>query len=106
MIHVPTKKEYAAITAAYGTGSENVDARDLAEHLFIPLHRAEQFGLNKGTVFKLDLGNRKQLPWAEEYFVPQGYVQAKGIIAGALEDMQKEKVLGYFKKHGYQFPLP
>jgi len=104
MLDERTNTEYAAITAAYGTGAEHVD--DLKGHLFIPHARAERLGLHKATVFKLDLENRKRLPWAEDYFVPQGYVQSQGIVAGSLSNEQKAIVLECLKERGLAFPLP
>lgn len=104
MLHEPTNTEYAAITATYGTGAEHVD--DVSGHLLVPTARAELLGLHKATVFKLDVGNRLRLPWAEEYFVPQGYVQSQGIIAGSLSKDQQATVLDCLKKRGLAFPLP
>jgi hypothetical protein len=107
MVDERTDTKFAAITASYGTGLENVDIAELRQgHLLIPGAQAPRLGLHKATVFKLDLGNRKRLPWAEEYFVPQKYVVSQNIIAGSLSEQERAFVLRYFEKNGLSFPLP
>jgi hypothetical protein len=107
MVDERTKAEFAAITASYGTGLENVDIEELRQgHLLIPTGQIQRLGLHKATVFKLDLGNRKRLAWAEEYFVPKEYVVSKKIVAGSLSEQERAIVLSCFKKHGLTFPLP
>lgn len=101
-----TNKEFAAITAAYGTGAEHCTPDEWKKHLWIPSMEVEALGLHKPTVFKLDLGNRKRLPWASEYFVSQGYVKGQQIIAGSLTDGQKAKAIKYFEDNNLEFPLP
>jgi hypothetical protein len=98
--------EWAAVTVAYGTGAENVKPEDRTNHLLITDAEYRALGLHKSTVFKLDLGNRKRLPWAEDYFVTQGYVRSQGLIAGSLNEKQRASVLECFKHRGLTFPLP
>ena len=106
MLDMRTDTEYAAITAAYGTDATTVSAREIADHLYITGAEYEVLGLHKPTVFKLDLQNRKRLPWAENYFVPQGYVRNQGIVAGSLNDQQRARVTAFFQRNGLAFPLP
>lgn len=98
--------EYSDIIAAYGTGLENCEIGDTRDHLVIPAEEAAALGLHKGTVFKLDVGNRKRLPWAEEYFVPQAYVRSSNLIAGALNAAQQARMISCFERLGLRFPLP
>jgi hypothetical protein len=106
IVHEPTQTEYAAITAAYGTGFENLARTELTNNLLIRGHECQKIGLHKETVFKLDLENRKRLPWAEEYFVPQGYIKSQGIVAGSLDAQQRKFVLACFEARELTFPLP
>jgi hypothetical protein len=98
--------EWAAVTVAYGTGADNVPQDRRANHLLIGATECRALGLHKPTVFKLDPGNRQRLPWAEEYFVTQGYMRSQNLIAGSLTNAQKEIVLTALKARGLQFPLP
>jgi hypothetical protein len=106
MIDARNENEWAAITVAYGTGAENVKLEDIPHNMVIGPVEYAAAGLHKPTVFKLDLGNRKRLPWAEEYFVPKPYVVGRGIIAGRLTAYQKVAVLAHLKARDLQFPLP
>lgn len=107
MVDTRTNTEYVAVTAAYGTGAENVAVSEIGEgHLLLPNLAATKLGLHKSTVFKLNLENRKRLPWAEDYFVPKEYVVGQQIVAGSLTREQREIVLACFRKRGLTFPLP
>jgi hypothetical protein len=106
MVDTRTGTEFAAITAAYGTGEENVAATDVARHLLIGDGDFRAAGLHKPTVFKLDLSSRKRLPWCEEYFVTQGYVRSQNIITGTLTDRQIMRVKKCLAAMGLTFPLP
>jgi hypothetical protein len=106
MIDGRNETEWAAITVAYGTGAENVKPEDMAHNLIIGKAEYAELGLHKPTVFKLDLCNRKRLPWAEEYFVPKPYVVGRGLIAGHLPEYQKVITKAHFKARNLQFPLP
>lgn len=106
MIDARDENEWVALIVAYGTGAENVPAIRRANHLHIPLGECRAVGLHKPTIFKLDAGNRKRLPWAEDYFVPQGYVQSQKIISGSLTDAQKATAIAEIKAHGLTFPIP
>jgi hypothetical protein len=98
--------EWAAITVAYGTGAENVYFFARTNHLVISEIECGSLGLHKATVFKMDLQNRQRLPWAEEYFVTQGYVRAQKLIAGSLNPLQQMAVRNCLAARGLQFPLP
>ena len=106
MVDQRTGTEYATITSAYGTSAYHVSDSDIAEHLYISRPECAALGLHNETVFKLDLANRKRLPWSAKYFVTQGYVRAQKIVAGSLKERQRSKVLAYFLKHGLTLPLP
>jgi len=98
--------EWAAVTVAYGTGAENVSEAQRANHLMIGDGEFRGLGLHKPTLFKLDPQNRQRLPWAEEYFVTQGYVRSQNLVAGSLNAVQQATVLSGFKARGLAFPLP
>lgn len=107
-IYVPTGEIYADVTIAYGTGAENIPEkeRDLNGDLLIGSQSFLALGLNKETIFQLDLGNRKRLPWGTKYFVPNEYLRKQHIIAGKLSDEQGQAVLGCLAHRGLTFPLP
>src|SRR6266568_3965488 len=63
-----------AFRSAYGGDFEPHHVR---QNLLITSKDFRSLGLHKPTLFRLDLGNRKRLPWCEEYFVTQGYVVPK-----------------------------
>jgi len=107
-IYTPTRETYADVTLAYGTGAENIPEaeRDPKGDLLIGAQSILSLGLNKETIFQLDLGNRKRLPWGPKYFVPNEYLRKQHIIAGKLSDDQQRAVLGCFAHRGLAFPLP
>ncbi|HUI13877.1 MAG TPA: hypothetical protein VL048_10470 [Xanthobacteraceae bacterium] len=98
--------EWAAITAAYGTGADNIRKFDSTKHLLISNGEFRALGLHKPTIFQLDLGNRRPMPWAEEYFVTQGYVRNQRLICGSLNEDQQKRFQECFTKQGLDFPLP
>lgn len=98
--------EFYAVTAQYGTDREKVPQEEWTNNLVIDENEFRAIGLHKPTVFKFDLGNRKRLPWCEEYFVPQGYVRSQGIIAGSLNTGQRVKFHNCFDARGFTFPCP
>jgi hypothetical protein len=97
--------EWAAITAAYGTGADNISDLSQPRNLLIPRNEFRALGLHKPTVFQLDEGNQRRMPWAEEYFITQGYVKNQNLIAGSLNVSQQTKFHDCFKKLGRRFPL-
>lgn len=99
-------QKYADITVAYGTGAENVILPDSSRDLVIDALEFRSLGLHKPTVFQLDPGNRKRLPWCEEYFVPPDYVVGAQLILGKLSSHQQSRVLKCFATRGLTFPLP
>jgi hypothetical protein len=98
--------EWAAVTVAYGTDAAKVPQAARTNHLLIRDTEYRALGLHKSTVFKLDVQNRKRLPWAEEFFVSQGYVRGQGIISGHLTAHQEAVARGCFIARGLTFPLP
>jgi hypothetical protein len=105
-IYDPTGEIFADITVAYGTGAENIRLPDVQRDLLINPPEFVELGLHKPTVFQLDLGNRKRLPWAEKYFVPNEYVAKQNIVCGILTEAQKSRVLTCLSYRGLTFPLP
>jgi hypothetical protein len=97
--------EWAAVTAAYGTGADNVVNLNEPRNLLIPRSEYRALGLHKPTVFQLDVSNQRRMPWGEKYFVTQGYVKNQNIICGSLNAGQQTKFHDCFKKLGRTFPL-
>ena len=106
MIDARGDNEWAAITVCYGTDADKVPQVARTNNLLIREGEFRALGLHKPTVFKLDLRNRKRLPWAEEYFVSQGYLRDQRIIAGKLSEHQQKIVFGCLTARGLAFPLP
>lgn len=97
--------EWAAVTAAYGTGTDNIKKLDEPSNLLIPRRECRAIGLHKSTVFQLDEQNQRRMAWAEEYFVTQGYVKNQQLIAGSLNADQQKRFHKCFSKLGRTFPL-
>jgi hypothetical protein len=98
--------EFSAITAAYGTDADKVPQNERTNHLLIGNAEYRALRLHKPTVFKLDVRNRKRMPWSPDYFMPQGYVDNQTVIAGLLTDQQQTTVKDCLKARGLSFPLP
>jgi hypothetical protein len=75
-------------------------------NLLLTMKEARAINLHKSMVFRLDLGNRKRLPWCKDYFVNQGYVVNQPVIAGSLSQSQCEHVKSCFRKRNLEFPVP
>jgi hypothetical protein len=90
---------YGALVVSYATGQFDPEVHG---EIDLILNRAEALsvGLHKATRFSLDLRDRKQLPWCEEYFTPQPYVVGRGIHAGTLTEDHKQRMLACLKKRG------
>ena len=106
--YLPTGETYADVTIAYGTGAENIPEkeRDASRDLLIGAQSFLALGLNKETIFQLDLGNRKRLPWGPKYFVPNEYLRKQHIICGMLSTEQQQNVMACFAALKLTFPLP
>jgi len=103
-IHQPTATEYDDLIIQYGTGSfEDVD---LTANLCIGKAECKALGLHKPTLFKIDVGNRRRLPWCTEYFVPQEYVRDQNVVAGSLNPGQWLRLRSCFDQRGLTFPVP
>jgi hypothetical protein len=105
-IYQPTGQIYADITIAYGTGAENIAKPNWRSDLVIGPNEFRAAGLHKPTIFRLDLRNRKRLPWCEKYFVPNDYVREQNIICGSLSEAQRSAALSCFVAQNLTFPLP
>jgi hypothetical protein len=81
-----------------------VSEADLKSSLVIDDFRPA--GLHKPTAFRLDLSNRKRLPWCEEYFITQGYVRSQNIITGSLTEKQITQAKERLAALKLTFPLP
>jgi hypothetical protein len=98
--------EWAATVAAYGTDADKVPVADRINHLLIGDSEYRALGLHKPTVFKLDLRNRKRVPWDDEYYMPQPYAQNRTITAGMLTQEQQDTAIRCIRARGLTFPLP
>jgi hypothetical protein len=97
---------FADITVAYGTGAENIIRPDGSRDLIIDALEFQSLGLHKPTVFQIDPGNRKRLPWCKEYFVASDYVLGVSLVLGKLAGHQQTRLLKCFVNRGLTFPLP
>lgn len=95
--------QFGSLIVQYG-GSFSPE--HMKDNLFIGAHQAGALGLHKSTVFRLDLSNRKRLPWSERYFVAQEYVVNRGIVAGSLTRSQIDTVMDGLKARNLSFPPP
>jgi hypothetical protein len=95
--------QFASITAQYGGTYE---AHDLPNNLLIGANEFAELGLHKPTLFRMDLGNRRRLPFAPKYFLPQSYVKASNLIAGSLTETQITRAKECFAARGLTFPIP
>ncbi|MGY4170945.1 hypothetical protein [Bradyrhizobium sp. USDA 4529] len=105
-IYDPTGEVFADITVAYGTGAENIPQPNVLQDLLLNPPEYGALGLHKPTIFQLGTDNRRRLPWASKYFVPNEYVASQNIICGILTESQKSRVLTCFEFRGLTFPLP
>ncbi|UEM16779.1 hypothetical protein J4G43_022725 [Bradyrhizobium barranii subsp. barranii] len=105
-VYDPTGETFKDITVAYGTGAENIEKPNWRSDLVIGPSEYRAAGLHKPTIFRLDLMNRKRLPWCEKYFVPNDYVRGQNIICGTLSDAQRSAALSCFVAQNLKFPLP
>lgn len=103
-VHEPTETEFDDLIIQYGTGTFSDD--DLPRNLCIGKNECKAVGLHKPTLFKMDLGNRRRLPWCAEYFVPQEYVRDQNIVAGSLDPGQWLRLRSCFDQRGLTFPVP
>lgn len=91
-----------AVTVQYGG---DYDDRHLPKNLVIGAGEFRPLGLHKPTLFRMDLRNRRTLPWAEEYFVTQDYVRSQNLIAGSLNNSQRARMHECLKQRGQSFPI-
>jgi hypothetical protein len=86
--HTPSATRYGAVVVSYGTGEFDRAARADWDLIIGDWPEVKAAGLHKPTMFSLDPGFRKQLPWSEEYFLSPEYVRSVGTIAGRLTSEQ------------------
>jgi hypothetical protein len=87
------------VLVSYASG-EGIDDISRQRDLIIERHECRQAGLHKPTRFSLNPRDRRLLPWAEEYFLPQEYVRNSGIIVGRLNAAQRERLRAALKHRG------
>jgi hypothetical protein len=97
--------EWADVTAAYGTGAENIK-NPIVTDLLIPQTEYRALSLHKPTIFQLDLMHRRRMPWGDKYFVAPEYVRDCNVILGSLSAIQQKRFHHCLDKAGLQFPLP
>ena len=98
-----TQTKFGWLVIQYGG---DFNERDKHMNLHIGTHEFRDLGLHKETVFRFDLGNRKALPWCEEYFVTQGYVKKQNLVCGRLNREQEARALACFAVRELEYPVP
>lgn len=78
---------YGAVEVSYGTGEYTEEHRQI-DLVISDKEAVRRCGLHKPTRFALDTGNRKNLIWCEEYFVPPEYVRNTDLLIGRLGDAE------------------
>jgi hypothetical protein len=94
-VRVNAAQNIGAIICTYGTGE--FDSRHIGKDLIILPHEYRGLGLHKQTRFALSLNSRMQLAWCSEYFMAPEYARSRNVIAGALSDLQIERMLDCLK---------
>lgn len=82
---------YGAVDVSYGTGEYTEDQCQI-DLVIRDWEAVKRCGLHKPTRFALDTGNRKNLIWCEEYFVPPEYVEETGLLIGRLGEMEVDQM--------------
>jgi hypothetical protein len=76
--------KYGAVLISYASG-QGIDDVSRSRDLCIEDQKEYRAaGLHKPTRFSLSPGDKKLLPWCEEYFVPPEYVKGAGLTLGKL----------------------
>jgi hypothetical protein len=76
--------QFGAVVISYASGEFNKSTDGHRDLIIDDRAEVRALGLHKATRFSLNPNDKKQLPWCEEYFVPQGYVRAQNVVAGLL----------------------
>jgi hypothetical protein len=96
-------KEFATVAVQYGGDFET---KHIPGNFLVSETEFRTLGLHKPTLFRMDLGNRAECMWAQEYFQPQPYVVGRGILAGSLSADQQKRVISCLTAKGLSFPIP
>src|SRR5580700_1945402 len=88
----PSAVRYGAVVVSYGTGEFDRAARADWDLIIDDWREIKAVGLHKPTMFSLDPGFRRRLPWAEDYFLSPEYVRSVGTIAGRLNSEQLQRL--------------
>jgi hypothetical protein len=91
--------QFGAVLVSYAS-STGIDDISRQRDLVIEASECRAAGLHKPTRFSLNPRDRRLLPWAEEYFLPQEYVRNAGIIAGSLNVAQRGRLIAALKHRG------
>jgi hypothetical protein len=94
-VRINPEKNIGALICTYGTGE--FDRTHLGKDLIILPHEYRVLGLHKQTRFALSLNSRTQLAWCSEYFMAPEYARSQNVVAGALSDLQIERMLDCLK---------
>jgi hypothetical protein len=92
-------EQFGMVLASYASG-EGIDDISRQRDLIIELNECRGAGLHKPTRFSLNPRDRRWMPWAEDYFLPQEYVRNSGIIAGSLNAAQRKRLEAALKHRG------
>lgn len=92
--------QFGMVLVSYAT-SAGIDDISRQRDLVIEANECKAAGLHKATRFSLNPRDRKWLPWSDEYFVPQIYVQNHaGIVCGSLTAGQRDRLRRALKHRG------
>lgn len=97
---MPDKTRFGSLIVSYGTGVIGDRPSDGPLDLIIGESEFRALGLHKPTRFALDPSSKKNLPWCEEFFVPQSYVASKDIVIGRLNNSQMARLRECLKLRG------
>jgi hypothetical protein len=98
--HTPTKAHYGAVIVSYGTGEFDKAARADWDLIIDDWSELKAAGLHKPTMFSLDPGFRRRLPWSKEYFLSPDYLRSVGVVLGRLSAEQISRLRGSLQRRG------
>jgi len=92
--------KYGAVLISYASGQGIDDVSRSCDLCIEDDKEIRAAGLHKPTRFSLSLGDKKLLPWCEEYFLPPEYVKGAGLTLGKLTTAQRERLRECLKRRG------
>ena len=87
-----TKTLYGALLVSFATGELFKDKLGEIDLIIDDWAEVRTLGLHKPTRFSFDPRDQRLLPWSEEFFVAPAYVRDQGIVAGALNPQQIDRL--------------